>query len=448
MSASSKNYLTYTLILTAFVVSAIVFLAFMPERFWEKYDLKPIDIFSDIRTKFLPSSNTIVSDSLQTTVPDSCKTGIVCFEDYSPNKNGLHRFLNALGDNSHAVRIAFFGDSFIEGDIFSGDLRELLQGKFGGKGVGMMPVTSPGRYFRRTVSHDFSDTWTAISQPDAPKTSDLGINGKAFIPKGNSRVYYADAKRKSDGDTCQRVSIFYKLTAGENNVSYTINKSTSGEIKLRATGKLERADILNDSISNITLNFPGNPALTVYGISLENNTGVILDNFSTRGTPGTNLQSLPQENLKRTDSLCHYDLIVLEYGLNVAGNKVMNYDNYRKEMGKTVRYLQECFPHTDFLLLSVSDRSMKQNGNYETMPCIPAMVAAQQQICADNGIVFWNLFEAMGGEKSMVSFVESTPPKANKDYTHLTFEGGKHLANILYETILYEKERLIPRPLP
>lgn len=442
MSVSSQNYLIYSLIFTVSVIFGISLLSFMPERFWEKYNLKPIDIFSDMRSDIpteviLPVEN----DSDSNTTPNNCKDGLICFEDYSPEKNGLHGFLKKLGDNSATTRIAFFGDSFIEGDIFSGDLRELLQEKFGGQGVGMMPVTSPLNRFRRTVLHDFGGSWNMYSQTDGKKYADLGIAGKVFIPQSNSRVHYAGAKRKQTRDTCQRVSILYKMTGGSGNLSYTINKKITGQVDLISSGKPERADILNDSVGDITLNFPVNPNLSIYGISLENKTGVILDNFSARGTSGTNLRLLSQENLRQTDSLLNYDLVILEYGLNVANNKQEDYSDYQKGMVKTIRHLQSCFPNANFLLIGMPDRSMRKNGTCETMPCVYSMINAQRKICAETEIVFWNLFEAMGGEKSMVAFAESHPPKANKDYTHLTFEGGKHMGSILFETILHEKER-------
>jgi hypothetical protein len=47
----------------------------------------------------------------------------------------------------------------------------------------------------------------------------------------------------------------------------------------------------------------------------------------------------------------------------------------------------------------------------------------------------------MGGENSMVKFTTATPPLAAKDYTHLTFLGGKKLAKQLADAILYERSR-------
>ena len=77
----------------------------------------------------------------------------------------------------------------------------------------------------------------------------------------------------------------------------------------------------------------------------------------------------------------------------------------------------------------------------KTMPGIKHLIRYQQYIAAKAGIAFWNLYEAMGGEGSIEKMVHATPPQANLDYTHINFKGGKHLAKILYETLLYDKEQ-------
>lgn len=37
--------------------------------------------------------------------------------------------------------------------------------------------------------------------------------------------------------------------------------------------------------------------------------------------------------------------------------------------------------------------------------------------------------------------VNSKPAMANYDYTHINFRGGKHLAKILFEALMYDKEQ-------
>ena len=137
-----------------------------------------------------------------------------------------------------------------------------------------------------------------------------------------------------------------------------------------------------------------------------------------------------------------YDLIILEYGLNVATERGRNYDNYQKGLITAIEHLKECFPQAGILLLSVGDRDYKnENGELRTMPGVKNLIRYQQNIAAESGIAFWNMFEAMGGEGSMAKLVHAKPSMANYDYTHINFRGGKHLAGLLYETMIYGKEQ-------
>ncbi|MDE6525946.1 MAG: hypothetical protein K2L75_01710, partial [Muribaculaceae bacterium] len=64
----------------------------------------------------------------------------------------LSKFKAALMHVSdRVVRVAFLGDSFIEGDILTQDFRDLLQSEYGGSGVGFMAMHSDFPGFRHTV---------------------------------------------------------------------------------------------------------------------------------------------------------------------------------------------------------------------------------------------------------------------------------------------------------
>ncbi|MGM3198784.1 hypothetical protein ACS2VC_27400, partial [Bacillus cereus group sp. BC241] len=63
--------------------------------------------------------------------------------------------LNATKKSTNKTRIAYFGDSMIEGDLITQDLRSCMQDTFGGYGVGFVPITSIVAGFRSTVIHSF-----------------------------------------------------------------------------------------------------------------------------------------------------------------------------------------------------------------------------------------------------------------------------------------------------
>ena len=176
---------------------------------------------------------------------------------------------------------------------------------------------------------------------------------------------------------------------------------------------------------------------------MEDHLGVVVDNFSLRGNSGMILERLDVSRCQALNKIRPYDLIVLQYGLNVVSDSVMNYGWYSSRMVKVINHIQLCFPEADILMLGVSDRSRQDDGEFETMPAVLALLHAQRQAAKKAGVPFWNVFGAMGGENSMVRFVELN--WASKDYTHLSFRGGREIADALLKALLSEKDFMMKR---
>ena len=165
-----------------------------------------------------------------------------------------------------------------------------------------------------------------------------------------------------------------------------------------------------------------------------------VDNFSLRRNSGISLTGISRSMLSKFNTYRNYKLVILQFGLNMVVEDSLNYKAYVRRMVKVINNLKKAYPQASFLLMSVSDRSSNSRGKFETMNAIPAMRNAQRMIAQETNIAFWDMFEAMGGENSMVRFVMSKPALAAKDYTHLNFNGGKKLAGSLVKSLLYSHE--------
>lgn len=122
---------------------------------------------------------------------------------------------------------------------------------------------------------------------------------------------------------------------------------------------------------------------------MDGKKGIILDNFSLRGSSGLSLRGIPQQMLRQFNEQRPYDLIILEYGLNVATERGRNYDNYQKGLLTSIEHLKNCFPQASILLLSVGDRDYKtEDGELRTMPGVKNLIRYQQNIAAESGIAF------------------------------------------------------------
>jgi hypothetical protein len=73
------------------------------------------------------------------------------------------------------------------------------------------------------------------------------------------------------------------------------------------------------------------------------------------------------------------------------------------------------------------------------------LTVAQKRYALKTESGFVNLYTLMGGDGSMVKWVEEDPAKANKDYTHFNHRGAKKIAGLLYEQLNqgYEKYKAL-----
>lgn len=459
-------------LLLLLVAVATIGLYFLPEDFGS-WQIKEVDLLSDLRRNDEQQSK-LAEESMQQTnfieirkaAQTSASRGLanfstdslalrdsvyrklqaeqpidstrVLFEDYSPSHTGLIRLYKSLRQRKslgRPVRIAFLGDSFIEGDIFTAHLRRMLQGRYGGGGVGWVPITSEVAGFRSSIRHEFHG-WKTVNMLHSKGRHNP--SGYYFLPnQEHSTANYKLPGDSSSINTATQVSLYYTAdkrsaaylqVAGDS--SYTIEISpTNGSVgEYRWQGHTKR----------VRLTVPSSDGLHILGMSLEQERGVSVDNFSLRGNSGLALSKIDAALSSSLCSVRPYDLVVLQYGLNVANSKQLNYDHYYKGMISVIKHIKLCFPNADIMLMGVSDRGMRTANGFVTMPAIHYLLATQRKIAIDSGVVFWNTFLAMGGEGSMANLVSRG--LAAKDYTHISFAGSKKIAEAFLRAFELEKE--------
>lgn len=359
-------------------------------------------------------------------------------EDFSVGHIGLRRFfaaLNGISTLGRPVRVAFLGDSFIEGDILTADFRERMQARFGGRGVGFVPVSSQVAQFRPTVRLR-SKGWTTRSILSDRK------------PKYLLSCLLFDAANDAPTIAFETTDYMPHLkSVGTLKFLYTSNRATDlrwicNEGRDTFTARLPETDgvgqyVAKGSFTEGKLAFTHAQGLQALGIALEDDHGVVVDNFALRGNSGLPLENLDIARCQSLQGIRPYDLIVIQYGLNVAVERTKDYGFYRDRMVAIIKHIRTCFPGADVLLLGVSDRSKVVGGERHTMSAVKNLRRAQREAALEAGVAFWDVYEAMGGEDGMVNYVKRN--WAAKDYTHLSFQGGRELANALYDAIILEK---------
>ena len=439
---------------TVFITVALVFVALlamyqMPAITIGDYKLREVKILSDIddlkqindNLPPLPEVPSVATaDSLQaqqTTAKKVVTAPNDIITDYSGgNSGGLGHFYECL-DNvetmGRPVRIAYYGDSFIEGDILTADIRDILQKRYGGCGVGWVDCAKGTNGFRPTVKI-VSDGFTPHLTNEKPfDSSRQGINQKYYTLNRHARLTYKSLTFRKRRSTWQKARLWFKT---QEPMTVTIgNDSSAVRHEFQPSPNIQYLETYGKADA-ITYNIEAGEGTTVFGASLEPVKGIVVDNLGLRGLPGFSLAKIPDATLRQFYRMRPYDLIIIHYGINCAvdGNPESFYKAYIKKMTEIVEKMKRACPGASIMVCNVSDRDQRSADGIRTMNAVKKLARYQRQIASESGVAFFDLFNAMGGDESMAKYVEKG--WANKDYIHINFEGGKHLAEIVCKELL------------
>lgn len=207
---------------------------------------------------------------------------------------------------------------------------------------------------------------------------------------------------------------------------------------LPASSTTQLITIHNGNVSEgVTLNFKG-LSPNIFGVLLDGETGIAVDNFPMRGSSGTGYSMINSGVYARQLELTNTKLIIMEYGINVVPNPQKNYDYYQKLFDAQLKAIRKAKPDVDILIIGPSDMSRKVGAEHKSYPNITLIRDAMKKAAFDNGCAFWDLYAAMGGQNSMVEWVNAKPPLASKDYTHFSSKGAAYVGEMLYDALMSE----------
>lgn len=417
--------------------------------------VQKVDITEIVQAHYLPENLDNLytdADTTQTAEPQEVKVAIEHPDAFENPLYGLYEQLDQANSGDQPLRILHFGDSQIEADRITGELRNQMQNKFGGCGVGMIPVTEAS-HARISVFKETSDNWkrhevygrrdktvphkeyglsgyihrfTPWATEDSVATQTASINLKQnqrYYPKA-SAFEQVSLLHRNRGD-----SATFALTAEETPI-------LDGELPISKGVQLSTWSINSTEHAEFDLNLSAQQDLEVYGLCLDCANGVAVDNISWRGSSGIEFTKMEKEHLKGQFASLNVGMVIYEFGVNVVPHVIDDYSYYKRQTLKELTLLRELLPNTPILVVGVSDMARNEKGAYASYPNVEKIRNAQRDAALEANCSFWDLYGAMGGKNSMVSWVETKPSLAQKDYTHFNARGAKVVGEMLYQAIM------------
>lgn len=357
---------------------------------------------------------------------------------YGDETNALDRFYDKLLAGKESVRIAFMGDSFVEGDILTADLRELLQDTFSGGGVGYAPIASPFTGFRQTIKTS-SKGWTPYnimqrkSTPE-PYVGDYFVSGWVAKASDGATTRWEMTEKRRHLNECRRARLLF-ICREDATVSVRLDDGEERTFSFDARDEVRQIVVESEHISSLEMKvLSGAAGFTGIGAEFDDVKGVAVDNLSVRSNNGQAMFWSNAAVNAQINTMRGYDLVVLQYGLNIMQADRSNYSFYAEQVDKMIQYVKSCFPEAAVLVMGVSDRSQKNESGIVPMTSAKDLTKWQRTSAERCGVAFWDTYAAMQQLGGMSTFVANG--WAGKDYTHINYAGGARIARELYYALL------------
>lgn len=331
----------------------------------------------------------------------------------------LRPFYEVLSEsNQHVIRVLHYGDSQIEEDRMTQQIREALQARYGGAGVGLLPL--------------------AQTIPSRSVKQQLFMNDRSVSPTHGPRRYMIYASQR-DRRADRRYGVMGQMAEMNDSLVHGSEEIMAVCTPQGINARYKQWKVFADSSIHYathgdTIWLEGRGG--VYGLSQQTETGVIVDNIPMRGSLGTVFTKIDKEQLQTFYEQENVRLIILQFGGNaIPFNKnpgtIVSIVNGLREQ---VRYLKRRAPQASILFIGPSDMVTQIDGEKKTYPMIPYMDRLLRKMALEENIAYFSLFRWMGGSGSMKRWQEVG--LASSDGVHFMRSGARKAGNAVANWIL------------
>lgn len=362
------------------------------------------------------------------------------------------------------VTVLHLGDSHIASDHITGELRHLLQARFGDAGRGLMMPGFPFPYYK-APGFDFAKTghWDV-----ADSLTDKGIYGVTGVSLTASDSHASLSVSKEHG---RFASAEIEFLAGPGHGRAVITEGNARrEVSTEAPDYTIRRVALSGG-TGFSIAPAGGGEVTVLGWSVSSGKPGI--RYINLGIPSASVLTTARWDPKLVaNDIAHLkpQLVVLGYGTNGGFQDGLDIKVYEARYLALVKLIHEAAPQASLLILGPMDGATLpayarwkgdtvlpcrpltdyERAHYRTFvkdhsdelarwyepPKLSAVRAALVHVAKQSHADYLDLSALMGGSCSIERWAKATPPLAMPDHVHLTDLGSQRLGKAIYLALM------------
>jgi hypothetical protein len=387
-----------------------------------------------------------------------------------PSLAAFHQALAALeAGRTERVNIVQFGDSHTAGDHFSGRLRELLQGRFGNAGRGMLPPGAPFPYWRPSQVHvEQTGRWEVLSsnKRDYPQVP-YGLSG--FVLRSNAAGSAIALEAEGRFDTAE-VTFFRQPSGG--NVEALVDGTRVGEIDLRGPAwQMDRRSFAAPGGTRFELRTRGDGQVDIADWSVyRRDRGVTLSSHGFVGAAIGLMDRWNEANVTAELRRLSPALIILAFGTNEGFEPAERLGDYGTILEARIARLRAAVPGASIAVVGPPDAERlpdycgPRGPARDNARCAPLSAAAaqdydqllarrdrglcrwhapaglalvreqQRQVAARTGTFFWDWSAVQGGPCGAARWAQDG--LGHRDHVHMQDGGYALSADRFHDTLM------------
>ena len=338
----------------------------------------------------------------------------------------LTKYLSGKMNGTSPFRVLHFGDSHIQGDRISGELRNTFQKIGGNGGMGIIfPYSLCGSSGPLGTENSISGSSSYSTILKNPKPQGLGVMGYELTLSNNAKLTMK-FNEKFKGVPTKQIALWLQTKS-----------DTTMAITMDSTWTFLRRDSLEENLYCYyfesqeipkKVDFKSNTSLSFWGFEFLNTKGVT---YQQNGVIGAQFSHLIAQE-KAVISQIKYlkpDLLVFSYGTNEAYSD-LDTIRYERMVSGFLAKLMVLFPNTGILISNAPDtRSAGKTPKNQR-----SVNRTLRRVSESLGIAYYDLNSAMGGWGSLYSWQKKG--RVYGDLLHFNTEGATLLGKLISQAVV------------
>lgn len=328
------------------------------------------------------------------------------------------------------VNILQIGDSHIQPDNFSGEIRRQLQKQYGNGGRGLIfPYNLAKTNGPKDYTASSNTTWSNSWITHFKQKFKIGFPGIGMQSETDAGTI--DFNMTKDSIKSPYIKAF---------VVYSMEPSSKGTITLNNQVTKNNSGLLFDTIcinlkkeqTTLKVEFK-DTKLTFHAVYFENqNPGLVYSSVGVAGAKYTNF--LANEFFSKQLPIFNSDLIIISMGTNEAYDSRYDSLSFAITVDSMLTTIQKVNPNASILLTLPSENYRVKSGQ----PTENLNTASVSRILRNQAIkhncAIWDLYAVMGGKGSMLKW--RAAGLVNKDHIHYLRKGYNLQGHLLSDALI------------